>query len=180
MARLTEAAVRNLKPGSIRREVPDGLVGGLYAVVQPTGRVTFAVRYRRPQGGHAKLTLGQHGIISLATARDLARDALIKVKRGEDPAFDKHARVDLEANTVAAVAGAFVERYCRPKNKCWRETDRLLRKHVVPRWGQRKLTDIRRTDVHALLDGIVDAGTPMVANRVFAALRKMWNWAIER
>ena len=31
-----------------------------------------------------------------------------------------------------------------------------------------------------LLDGIVDRGSPVTANRVFATLRKFFNWLVER
>ena len=31
-----------------------------------------------------------------------------------------------------------------------------------------------------LLDGLVESGRPVAANRVLTAIRKMFNWAIER
>ncbi len=55
---LTTAAVRALKPGRTRREVPDGGCSHLYLVIQPTGRKSWAMRARRPDRRQGKLRLG--------------------------------------------------------------------------------------------------------------------------
>jgi len=73
---LTALSIENMKPAAVRREVPDGKSRGLYLVIQPSGRKSFALRYRRPDSGKpAKLTLG-NGNMSLATARKAAADAM--------------------------------------------------------------------------------------------------------
>src|SRR6516164_5006806 len=83
MARLTAIAVENIKPWPRRREIPDSGCRGLYLVVQPSGRKSWAVRYRF-QGTPRKLTLD--GALTLATARKAATDALHVLERGHDPA----------------------------------------------------------------------------------------------
>src|SRR5579859_1871203 len=83
---LTDIAVRNLKPGPTRREVPDPGARGLYVVVQPSGAKSYAVRYRFA-GEPRKLTLKAG--ISLAAARKEAADALYAVERGTDPSAAK-------------------------------------------------------------------------------------------
>src|SRR3954470_16442530 len=55
---LTAAAVAKLKPTVLTREVPVGGVPGLYLAIQPSGRKTWALRYRRPSGKTARLVLG--------------------------------------------------------------------------------------------------------------------------
>jgi hypothetical protein len=57
---------------------------------------------------------------------------------------------------------------------------RLLNREVLPLWERRKAYDIMRRDVIALLDGLVDRGTPSQANKVLALIRKLFNWAISR
>jgi integrase len=52
--------------------------------------------------------------------------------------------------------------------------------HVLPRWRGRLMRDITRRDVLDLLDRVVDTGKPIAANRVFSAIRKMFNWAVAR
>jgi Arm DNA-binding domain len=58
---LTVATIRQYRPHNTkRREIPDTTVG-LYLIVQPkpTGRMSWAMRFRRPSGRTAKLTLGR-------------------------------------------------------------------------------------------------------------------------
>ena len=43
-----------------------------------------------------------------------------------------------------------------------------------------RLSQVSRAQVHDMLDEIVDRGAPIRANRVFAQLRKMCNWAVSR
>jgi hypothetical protein len=78
----------------------------LYVVVQPSGRKSYAVRYRF-RGKPCKLTLDAD--ISLADARVAAAEARRKAKRGEDnPAASKQEakqeRRAAEANTFRAIA----------------------------------------------------------------------------
>ena len=50
----------------------------------------------------------------------------------------------------------------------------------MPKWGERKIHDITKRDVIELLDGIIDAGRGLTANRALAMVRKLFNWSIER
>ena len=84
---LTDLSVRNLKPRSERYEKPDGR--GLFVVVHPTGRKSYALRFR-VDGKSKKLTLAKG--LSLAEARAEAAAALLKVHRGDDPTVAKKRR----------------------------------------------------------------------------------------
>jgi hypothetical protein len=55
---LTAAAVQRLHPSKVRREIRDGGCAGLYLIIQSTGHKSWALRFRRPSGKPAKLTLG--------------------------------------------------------------------------------------------------------------------------
>ena len=70
---LTAKAVEKQQPDpDRRREIPDGLLPGLYLVVQPTGAKSWAVRFRA-NGRTAKVTLGRWPGLGPATARGVAR-----------------------------------------------------------------------------------------------------------
>jgi integrase len=56
---LTAPAVMRLRPASIRLEIPDTGCPGLRLVIQPSGSKSWAMRFRRPNGKAAKLTLGE-------------------------------------------------------------------------------------------------------------------------
>ena len=84
---LTDIAIRNLKPGSQRREIPDPAARGLYCIIEPSGFKSFAVRFRF-DGKTRKLSLGN---VPLSAARKAAADALHEVKEGRDPTAAKKA-----------------------------------------------------------------------------------------
>lgn len=201
---LTDAALLRLKPDPDKRlELPDGLVSGLYFVIQPSGAKSWAVRYRAA-GKPKKLTLGAYPAIALGDARDMAREALIASKRGADPAAEKAERQRAErSGEIAdrlgfdAVVRRFLARDAK-KNRGWLETARLLGLKpgksgsddpksfdavaggIAASWGKREIGDIKRGEVIEWLDKIVDRGAPIVANRTLAALRRFYNWTIER
>ena len=52
---LTQFALDALRPGLTRREVPDGKQRGLYFIMQPSGTMSWAFRYRFA-GATKKLT----------------------------------------------------------------------------------------------------------------------------
>src|SRR5215218_4761129 len=185
---LTVQSVERLKPDWNKRlEIPDGLLPGLYFVLQPSGVRSWAVRYRHA-GKSRKLTLGPYPALDLGVARARGREALQVVALGRDPASEKQqglkaARLaEPGPDTVAAIVATFLDRHVRAKTKARtaEETERTFRLHVLPVWGERCIQDITRRDVIALLDGIVDGGAPIAANRTLAAVRKLFNWALDR
>jgi integrase len=187
---LTKLAIDNLKPDSARREIPDGDTRGLFLVVQTTGKKSWAFRYRHA-GAPKKLTLGPCPEIPLADARVMASEARVKVARGIDPAAEKKSNREAELeerkgdrDSLATVVDRFVELYAKRKNResTWRETERLLKKHVVEfkPWQRKRLPQITRKDVHELLDSIMSEDKPILANRLFGVFRKLCNWAGER
>jgi integrase len=184
---LTDLSIRKQPLPEKRREIPDGKVGGLYLVLQPSGARSWAVRYRA-DGAPRKLTIGPYPAVDLSTARKRAQEALGDLAGGVDPAARKKAAresrmaEELAADRVDAVAALFVDRYAkRSVGALWaRETERLLKVEVIPMLGAKRLGVLSRAEVHALLDGIVDRGSPYTANRTLAVLRRMCNWAVER
>ena len=101
---------------------------------------------------------------------------------GRDPGREKAQERTIHPDTVEAVAKQFVELHCRRANRprTIEGTQQLLDLHVLPRWRRRLIKDITRRDVLDLLDGIVESGRPVAANRVLTAIRKLFNWAMER
>src|ERR1017187_3225417 len=132
---LTVKLLENLKPGPVRREVPDGLLPGLYIVVQPSGKSSWACRYRT-DGRPRKLTLGAYPAIDLKKARELARLALAKVAGGGDPGDEKKTAKAATAipagDLVEAVVARFSSHYARRqlKPKTAQEVERLLGKEI--------------------------------------------------
>ena len=65
---LTAAAVERYRATRKRREIHDGGCSGLFLIIQPTGRKSWAMRLRRPNGKPAKLYLGPVNLSGKETA----------------------------------------------------------------------------------------------------------------
>ncbi|MCX7304143.1 MAG: integrase arm-type DNA-binding domain-containing protein [Hyphomicrobiales bacterium] len=179
---LTVKSIETYKPDPQRRlEIPDGAISGLYFVIQPSGAKSWAVRYRAPATRKpAKFTLGRFPILGLADARQLARDALTLVSQGGNPATSKRAAATpSDRNLVSAIAADFLKRHAS-KNRTANESQRVFDREIFPAWGKKNIQEVTRRDVINLLDGIVDRGSPVMANRTLAAVRKFFNWAVSR
>jgi integrase len=179
---LTVRAIEAIQPAAARREIADRYLPGLYLVVQPaTGAKSWAVRYRH-NGATRKLTLGPYPAIDLKAARELGAKALRTVAEGRDPGEEKAQARAKRSDSVDHIVEQFLERHCRRVNrpKTAYETERLLRRHALPRWRGRNIDSITRRDVLDVLDRIVDSGASIEANRTLAAVRKLFNWALSR
>ncbi len=186
--KLTAPAVEKFKPDPGKRlEKPDGVVDGLFLLIQSSGAKGWAFRYRFPVGGKVKthkITIGSYPALGLADAREEAGKLRRAVETGNNP---KHIQAQERAdareralNTFGMVAVAFTVRYAKRQTRSWKQTKGILRKHVVPAWKDRPVDSITRRDVIELLEGIVRSGKPVLANRVLAHVRKLFAWAIER
>ena len=183
---LTVKGIENLKPSAVRLEVPDGLIRGLFFVLQPSGKASWAVRYRHGRQPR-KLTLGTYPAIDLKAARELASCALVSVARGGDPAVEKQARKNAERAPSDHLLSdkaveRFIERYAKANTResSWREAERILQKEIALPWRGRPLEEISRATIHAILDAMVDRGAPIAANRSLAVMRRFFGWCVER
>lgn len=159
----------------------DDGISGLGLRIFPSGLKTFVLSYRA--GGRKRLmSLGRYGTLTVAQARAKALKVLASVVDGEDPlrARIEQRQRDQEAKTVGELARLYIERYAKPKKKTWKQDEYRFKADVLPYWRHRRIEEITRADVTALLDRIVDRGSPYQANRVRALLSKLFNFAISR
>jgi integrase len=95
---------------------------------------------------------------------------------------ERRALDEAAAAAIMTVGDAFDELWGKElqHKKSGTETKRLFDKDVLPAWGKRKVTDIKRRDVVLLLDTIQDRGALIVRNRVHGALTRFFNFCAER
>jgi integrase len=179
---LTQVGVEKMKPSDSRREIPDGLLAGLYLVVQPSGHKSWAVR-TRINGRPVKATLGSFPAVSLKDARDFGRAAILKAKNGisvtEERREQQRKNEAARGSTFKAVAEEFLKR----DGKELRSVDsrrKTLERLVYPPLGKRPIDEIRRTDIVRLLDKIEDESGPVMADRTPAYVRRILNWHASR
>ncbi|MFD0460572.1 Arm DNA-binding domain-containing protein [Microvirga aerilata] len=129
--KLTAAAVEKLKPTDKRQEIPDTGSDGLRLIIQPSGAKSWAMRFRRPDGTHAKLTLGPVDLsgregtgtpvmgapLTLREARWLATEVTRKRAAGVD--FRKQV-----GETFIEVAADFIKDH--KDRRTWADIARML------------------------------------------------------
>jgi integrase len=171
--RLTELFVRKAKPHGSAYLVWDTHQRGLALRVQPTGAKAWVTVYSR-HGRSRWLTLGKADAIGLSDARRLAAKATLAVAEGKDVAAEKKA--ERGAGTFADLAAKYLE-HAKRVNKSWPQSDSLVRRFAIPRWGKLQAAAVTRGDVRALMARIE---SPSIANQTLAAISAIFSWGIEQ
>jgi integrase len=174
-------------------EIEDELCPGLVLRVTPRGVKSFSVIYKVPGeggtnvsgrlivGSQHRITLGSTPPLGLKAAREQARKILETATEGRDPRNDRRERnLVRHINKFTAARKRFIELEIRPNVKAWKTVESVLRLHVEPQWGERPIQDIRRSDVHELLDNLVERGKVPIAREVRKHLSRLFNWAVDR
>jgi integrase len=172
--KLSELAVARMKaPNAGRVEVWDSVLPAFGLRVSATGRKVWIAAVRKPGSANpARQSIGTYPELSLADARTAARALMA------DPAGVVAEQKRAKAATVGAVVAEFIGRYQKPRNRRWRDVERLLLRELAP-WSDWPIGDIAKRDVIALLDVTADRA-PVMANRLLAHIRKLFSWAVER
>ena len=140
----------------------------------------------RVHGKLTRMTLGRYPAMTLAEARDKAREVVHHVRAGRDPrqiqADERQRREKEHRTTFEATAELFierhVERHLRPNTA--REYRRILQGSDTQHWKPRPISSISRDDAVDLLTRIHERGSPAAANRALAYLSKFFNWCLEQ
>jgi integrase len=174
----TEQGIKALKAtDAIQVDHWDDKVTGFGIRVSKSGRKTWFFYYRF-KGAKRRYTFGTYPILSLAEARDMAKIALHQVATGIDPSAEKQA--DREAETFKEFSELYMIRHAKQKKRSWKEDQRNLDKDILPEWKNLKAKDITRKHVSQLLAGIKNRGVKVHDNKIFALIRKMFNFGIEQ
>jgi integrase len=116
--------------------------------------------------------LGRYPQLKLKDARERARQFLA------DP---QKAMTQADDGSFRQVAENFIKRHVEhEKLRTQPEIERVLRRYVYPKWQHRPFREIKRSDVAALLDQVVDENGARQTDMVLAVIRKLMNWFATR
>lgn len=163
--------------------LPVGGVAGLYMQITPKGGKTWVLRAAMG-GRRAEIGLGGFPTVTLAHARDKAREARDKIERGVDPMAErKAARAALVAaarrGMTFAEAGklylnAKLDAFRNEKHRYqWRAT---LEQFAYPVLGKRPVSEINVQDVLQVLHPIW-ADRTETASRLRGRIEAVLSWA---
>jgi integrase len=124
------------------------------------------------------MAIGEHGRLTPKEARKRAKKVLGAVEVGADPIDER--RKERAVQSFKEVADEFMKLHAKAKRKSRTaaEYDSLLRLHILPAIGSRRVLDVRRADVAKLHAKLAD--TPETGNRCLAVISSIWNWAARR
>lgn len=171
---LTDTKVAAIKPPKKgQEEFKDsgpGYVRELRLRVGAGGTKAWAVR-KRVGAKVINKKLGTYPAMGLAKARKAAVALLEAIARD--------GSAEAAERTFGAVAKAWVEkkRADRKRNKSIDLQERRLELHVLPKWKDRKVAEIKRADVRDLIYGIEGDVLP---NRVLTTVRTVFRFALSR
>jgi len=177
----------SLKSGDIW----DADTPGLGVRVSDTGRKTFVLMTRYPGSSNpTRQALGVYGAMTLAEAREKARDWLKLIERDIDPAIHeeekRRAAERLRANTFAAIAVDYLRLQVfgpdpeRPRQRKAVAVARDFRRSVRHAMGCAASNAITRRDVRELIESIRDIPASAQARNLLAYLKTFYKWAILR
>jgi integrase len=174
---LSTLTISKLKPPkSGRREVYDRQVPGFGIRITDRGVKSFIFLYTSPtKHKRARITIGRVGEINLETAREQARELRRLVRAKKDPG---EVRVSTHHGFPEVV-----EVYARrilDGQRSGADTKQIINRELMPVWGSRSIAEITRGDVLDRVEHLIDAGKPEAARRLFAIIRRLFNWVIAR
>ncbi len=116
MPKLTKSVVERITPNPERDLIVwDTALPGFGLRVYPSGKRKYIVQYRTKVHRQRRYGIGPHGVLTAEKAREIARDMLVAVSKGGDPAAEtKAAR---EAPTVRDLAQDYMERHAIPNKR---------------------------------------------------------------
>lgn len=157
---------------------------GLFVRINPAGGRSWIAMARNPGGKQVWATIGDAAAMSLPEAREKGWEAVQRIKAGQ-PAVAPAAEPAKAPETFEDVAKDFLDRHVRGEGlRSALEVERQFNVYVYPEWKTEPFVSIRRGRVTELLNKINDKkagasrnlGGKVMANRVLATLRKMFNW----
>jgi hypothetical protein len=169
---LTEFYLASLKRLDRSYAVWDLKQKGLAVLVQKSGHMAWKCVYSIRGRGSRWYHIGDTRAVGLADARKIAAKVMLEVILGKDPMAERVAQRG--SATFEELHHRYVDEHAKKKNKSWKQADRLVRKHLLPRWAKLRATDITRADVKAMLAHIT---APVTANQTLAAASAIFSWA---
>lgn len=188
MAKLTDMQIKAwIKAGERFEGRGDG--DGLWLRYREADKVPVW-RFRYKLAGKSRtVQIGSYTELSLAKARETAKNMAARVALGYDVASEKQerkaaalAKIEEEKNavTMRALANEYYERMIIGRWKHPEAMRRRIDKDICPSLGHMKVEDIKPRHIDDMLQTIVRRGAPSIANDTLRWVRRMFDYGITR
>ncbi len=154
---------------------------GLTFTLSASLTASWVFRFRLG-GKQREMTIGNYPTITLKKARELATDARAKVQQGIDVAREKrdHKISLTTAGTVKELCEEFYKRTIEGRIKRPNIVKERIDNDLIPRLGRLRIAEVKPLDVDGMIRAVVDRGSPVMANRVLATTKAVFDYAIRR
>ena len=177
--KLTKRVVDGAELRPARYTLFDSEIRGFGLRVFPSGQKSYVLEYKSGDGGRRavtkRITIGKSSEFTPDEARRIADRLRSRAKIGQDPQKEKSEY--RKAASVTDMAEQFLRGHVETKRKPTTKSfyEGILRRVVVPAFGNRKASELTRADlarVHLEL-----STKPILANRVLAIVGSMYAFA---
>ena len=178
--RLTDRTVKGLpSPAAGNHVIFDDLIKGFGVRITAAGAKAFVLKYRRRSDGLRRLlTIGTLPDWTVLAAREEAKRLKREIDGGADPIGEQ--RTEREAPTVNDLCDRYAEEQLpkrRPSTQ--REYASILRRHIRPAFGKRKVATLAFADIDDLHRRVTKSAGPYRGNRVVAMMSKLCSLAVQ-
>ncbi len=168
--RMTDHTFKRLVvPQKGRVTYSDDSIPGFGVRVSASGVKSFVLLMGRSR---KRITIGRYPLVTLAQARARARELIAERLLGKDDV----PPMKFEEALPVFIASRYGDKYEKPRTRD--ETERLLRRHFLPKFRYEQLSTIRTHEIADLIDKL--RKTPSIAHHAFGAIRLFFRWAEAR
>ena len=167
ISKLNARIIKSMMPGD---EIRDPGTRGL-SIWRRATVTGWSLQYQSPTTGkRTRFKLGEWPHVDIEEAQRRAREARDLIQQGIDPANPP------KTHTAAEILDQYLS-HVRAKKRTAYEIERVLRKHLVPAFGDMEIDHVRRRDVLSMFDSIEK---PYAANHALAYASTFLNWCVDR
>jgi integrase len=177
---LTDAAIRNTKPGTKPVRLFDER--GLYLEVSPAGGKWWRFKYRF-SNKEKRLSLGVYPEVTLKLARDRRDDARKLLANKIDPSLERRAQrlsgADRSAFTFETIAREWLDHHSGTwVSDHFARVQRRLERDIFPLIGKRPIAEITAAELLSLLRRIEQRGALETARRALINCGQVFRYAV--
>ena len=171
---ISNKSLDKIVPGEKPRIVWDTKLTGFGIKVMPSGTLSFIVNYRADGGGrkapNRRMTIGRHGKISVAKARQKAQEILGEAAGGKDPSKTRQEKRAMP--TLGDVFEAYMVSH--PNRKASTNGHYRREMNYLKDWHNKPVDAITRTDVQERFNTISKEHGPYAANDTIGLLSRIY------
>lgn len=161
------------KPGRKKTDYYDTAITGFVLEVRSSGGRSYYLRYQDAHGGQKQHRIAAYGDVTFDKARKEAQRLRSEVVLGGNPAEKKAERKAIP--TYAELAQKHLD-YAKTYQRSYSTTEGYVRRHILPTWGKKHLSDITQPDV---ANWLADKAREELAPATVEKIRVIFNRSFE-